>query len=254
MCSSVYNDIRKYTSLKYKLFNIYDNNIHTFCVDVNKKSVYVYLYCRKRVMKYSELIYALKNLINYEPKQIELCRILDIKPTAMSARVQRNSDFSIDEIEKIEKKYNIKINSSDGFITLRYFPKNINYSIDNEFKIEGECVEYKLPENIFPYGSFKNVYSMCRVKMYDMKPLINYDDFVIFESNSDMEIRNGELYIFYYDKQIYLKRLCKNINQIVVLSENPDFTTQYIEKSEIKDLKLIGRVICHGRVCEEYIG
>lgn len=221
---------------------------------MSTKKVYIYeSCCRKSTMKYSELIYALKNLINYEPKQIELCRILDIKPTAMSARVQRNSDFSVDEIAKIEMYYNIKINSSDGFITLRYFPKNIKYSNDDKFNIVGECIEYKLPENIFPYGSFKNVYSMCRVKMYDMKPLINYNDFVILESNSDMEIENGELYIFYYNKQIYLKRLCKNINQIVVLSENPDFTTQYIENNQIEKLKLIGKVVCHGRICESYL-
>ena len=204
-------------------------------------------------MKYSELIYALKNLIKYEPKQIELCKILNIKPTAMSARVQRNSDFNAQEIALIEKNYNLKINSSDGYITLRYFPKSINYCNTNKFNITGECIDYKLPENIFPYGSFNNTYSMCKVKIYDMKPLINYDDFIIFESNSNMEIQNGELYIFYYDKQIYLKRLCKNINQIVVLSENPDFTTQYIEKNEIENLKLIGKIICHGRICEEYL-
>lgn len=204
-------------------------------------------------MKYSELIYALKNLINYEPKQIELCKILDIKPTAMSARVQRNSDFNSDEIEKIEKNYNIKINPSNGYITLRYFPKNIIYNNNNKFNISGEYIEYKLPENIFPYGSFNNSYSMCRVKMYDMKPLINYDDFVILESNSNMEIKNGELYIFFYDKQIYLKRLCKNINQIVVLSENPDFKTQYIEMNQIEKLKLIGKVVCYGRICENYL-
>lgn len=202
-------------------------------------------------MKYSELINALKNLINYEPKQIELCRILDIKPTAMSARVQRNSDFNLDEIKKIEQKYNIKIKQTDGYITLKYFVKNINFN--NKKALDGEFIEYKLPIEIFPYNAKDNTYSMCRVKMYDMKPLINYDDFVILESNSKMQIENGELYIFSYDKQIYLKRLCKNINQIVVLSENPDFTTQYIEKNQIEKLNLIGKVICHGRICEEYI-
>ena len=86
-----------------------------------------------------------------------------------------------------------------------------------------------------------------------MYPRIWDGDFVICEHKDNMKIENGEMYIFCFDDQIYLKRLTKNINQIVVESENPDFPTQYIEKEQMNDVHLIGHVICSGRMNGKYL-
>ena len=56
-------------------------------------------------MKYNKLIERLQKLIGFTPKQAELCKILDYTSSKISARAQRNSDFSDEEIEKIEKYY-----------------------------------------------------------------------------------------------------------------------------------------------------
>ena len=60
-------------------------------------------------MKYDKLIERLQKLKGFTPKQAELCKILEYTPSKVSARAQRNSDFSDEEIEKIEKQ--IRINN-----------------------------------------------------------------------------------------------------------------------------------------------
>ena len=49
-------------------------------------------------MKYDKLIERLQKLIGFTPKQAELCKILDYTSSKISARAQRNSDFSDEEI------------------------------------------------------------------------------------------------------------------------------------------------------------
>ena len=114
-------------------------------------------------------------------------------------------------------------------------------------------VAYDVPATLFPANANNVKYSMCHAKGNSMYPRIWDGDFVICEHPEELKIVNGELYIFCYDDQIYLKRLTKNINQIVVESENPDFPTQYIEKEFMNDVHLIGHVVCWGRMNEKYL-
>lgn len=64
-------------------------------------------------MKYDKLIARLQKLIGFTPKQAELCKILDYTSSKISARAQRNSDFSDEEIEKIEKHYGISLTGNN---------------------------------------------------------------------------------------------------------------------------------------------
>lgn len=116
-----------------------------------------------------------------------------------------------------------------------------------------ECIQYDVPATLFPPSKNVKGYSMCHAKGNSMFPRIWDGDFVICEHKDNMKIENGEMYIFCFDDQIYLKRLTKNINQIVVESENPDFPTQYIEKEQMNDVHLIGHVICSGRMNGKYL-
>lgn len=199
-------------------------------------------------MKHSALINRLQNLINRIPTQAELCKVLNIKQSTMGNRQARDSEFTPDEITKLEHHYNVLL--SDRNISVLYFPDILASCGNGIYELSTNKVEYQLPATLFPPHSNNKQFSMCHARGNSMYPLIWDNDFVVIEHNTTLE--NGGIYIFCYDDQIYIKRLTKNINQIVVESENPEFPTQYIEKEFMNNVHIIGKVLFNGRYIDNF--
>lgn len=168
------------------------------------------------------------------------------------------------ELEPSEKIYNQiigkygyllndKYDNQSNYVLIDYYPDVIASCGPGGFEMSQECIQYNVPATLFPPARNVKGYSMCHAKGNSMYPRIWDGDFVICEHKDNMKIENGEMYIFCFDDQIYLKRLTKNINQIVVESENPDFPTQYIEKEDMNNVHLIGHVVCSGRMNGKYL-
>lgn len=212
-------------------------------------------------MRYNDLLITLQNLIGKKPSQSEIARALGLKANAINGRAQRNSEFKIEELIKIEDWFGIAgfltgdfaISSNDDYITVNYYPDVLASCGNGTFEMSQECIKYDVPATLLPPSQNTQGYSMCHARGNSMYPRIWDGDFIICEHGKNMKIKNGEIYIFCFEDQIYLKRLTKNINQIVVESENPDFPTQYIEKEQMNDVHLIGHVICSGRMNGKYM-
>lgn len=212
-------------------------------------------------MKYNEVLARLQNLINIIPTQAELCKITGVKSNTMTNRATRNSEFPITEINLLNEFYKVNLftetltnnTQSSECIAVDYYPDVLASCGNGAYELSQNCIKYDVPATLFPPSQNVKGYSMCHAKGNSMYPRIWDGDFVICEHKDDMKIENGEMYIFCFDDQIYLKRLTKNINQIVVESENPDFPTQYIEKEQMNDVHLIGHVICSGRMNGQYL-
>ncbi len=196
----------------------------------------------------------LKNELGFEPTQAHICKALGLKKATLSARLKRDNDFPEEEIKKLEEVWAIEIPRLNDEIILNYYPDVIASCGNGAFEMSQDFVSYSVPQKLLPALKSTNTYSMCKAKGNSMYPRIWDGDFVIIEHSEELKIENGELYIFCYDDQIYLKRLTKNINQIVVESENPEFPTQYIEKEEINNVHLIGHVVCWGKKNDKILG
>lgn len=195
----------------------------------------------------------LKHQLGFVPTQSDVARALEVQRAAISGRVKRDSDFSEEEIQKLEEVWAIEIPRLNDVITINYYPNAIASCGNGAFVMSQEFITYSVPQKLLPGLRSTNTYSMCTAKGNSMYPRIWDGDFVIVEHTEGLKIENGEMYIFCYDDQIYLKRLTKNINQIVVESENPEFPTQYIEKEEINNVHLIGHVVCWGKMNEKIL-
>ena len=209
-------------------------------------------------MNVSEVLEKLQKLTNARIVKADLARALNIDPAALRRKELSQIDFKPGEIKLIEEAFNVNLsvnnsNYASTTVSVNYYPDVIASCGNGTYEMSQECFKYQVPSNILPVSKDIKGYSMCHAKGNSMYPRIWDGDFVICEHKDDMKIENGEMYIFCYDDQIYLKRLSKNINQIVVESENPDFPTQYIEKDEMNNLHLIGHVICSGRMNGTYI-
>ena len=174
---------------------------------------------------------------------------------AYIGQIESGSEPSEKVYTEILNKYGYLLNDKQDFktISIDYYPDVIASCGNGAYELSPNCIKYDVPTTLFPPAKNVKGYSMCHAKGNSMYPRIRDGDFVICEHKDNMKIENGEMYIFCFDNQIYLKRLTKNINQIVVESENPDFPTQYIEKEQMNNVHLIGHVICSGRMNGQYL-
>ena len=195
-------------------------------------------------MYYNEIIDCLQKLIYKKPTQQELADILGIRQTAVAGRAKRNSAFTKDEIKKIENYFNVIILSNDKTVIVDYYPEKFGSFKNGSFITDENKISYEMSASIFPNSENKK-YSIIHAHENSMYPLIWKNDYVIIEHESDFI--NGDIYSFYFENEIYIKRLTKNINQFVINSENPDFPVQFIEKDCFNDIYIIGKVLYTAR-------
>lgn len=199
-------------------------------------------------MKYNTLLDTLQNLINYKPKQSELCKVLGYNASTVGARAQRNSNFSDEEIEKIERYYAIELSPSSNANTveLDYYP-DVYGSCGNGCMIFEESPEkISVTKDAIASYNPNNKYSVIVARGQSNEPTIMNNDKLIVQHIDNNSIIDNQLYVFSYEGQVYVKRLIKNIDEIVIISDNPDKTvyrTQYVSKSKMNEVKIIGKII-----------
>lgn len=200
-------------------------------------------------MRYNTLLDSLQNLINYRPSQKELGEALGLAQTSISGRANRNSNFTDEEIAQIEKAYNVVIDglkSDNKSITLDYYPDVFGSCGTGYFVTSEEKEQIQVPLNaLFHKLSKGKKYSVINAKGNSMSPYIESGDKLIIEHNEGEPIIDNKVYVFCYDNDLYIKRLYKNIDEIIAKSDNPDpiFKVKSIPKKEWSSLQIIGEIV-----------
>ena len=197
-------------------------------------------------MRYSALLDTLQKLINYIPSQKELGEKLGLAQTSISGRASRNSNFTDEEIQKLEKAYNINI--------LSYATKN-NYTIDYYPDVFGSCgngmfqFSTKREQIAVPKSAlFKNFapgkqYFIINAMGNSMEPVFYANDKLIVENYDGEQIIDNKPYLFCYKDEIFIKKLSKNVDQLMIISENKDYDTRKLEGEQLADVNIIGLVV-----------
>ena len=198
-------------------------------------------------MKYSELLHRLQNLIHYTPTQADLCRILNMGAATISKRSQRDSEFSNEEIEKLERHYEIilqDINLPEECITLTYRPE-VYLSAGYGVEVLDEHQETIMIDSrlLAKESGRKLNYSMCEVVMISgnsMSPEYRHGDRVIIDKG-DTELADGHIFAFRYQGQCYVKEINLLGNRIKCISLNKEYDPFYINENE--EFLVFGRII-----------
>ena len=189
----------------------------------------------------------LEKLIGFIPKQSELCKILDYNSSKISARAQRNSDFSDEEVELIEKHYGISLrgNSTEETVAIDYYPEVFGSCGSGKFVLSEEKELIQVPKKLFSHFSGQKHYSVINAIGESMLPNIHPKDRLIVEHWAGEQIRDNQIYVFCYNNEIFVKRLIKNVDEVVIKSDNPDpaYRTRFIEKSDMNNLLIIGEIV-----------
>lgn len=197
-------------------------------------------------MKYSKVLTRLQNLIGTVPTQAELCKITGIKQSAMSNRANRDSDFSQDEIERINNYYQININKTiqNNCIPIIYRPDvylSAGYGVD----VLEERAQTMLIDACLLVSERGTKYNpehceVVRISGNSMAPEYRHGDRVIINKD-DTELMDGHIFAFRYKNQCYVKEINLMGDRVKCISLNKDYDPFYIEQNE--DFKVFGRIL-----------
>ena len=193
-------------------------------------------------MKYSELLPTLQNLIGYKPTAKEVSDVLNFSSEKVYyTRAQRNSSFSLEEIETLERHYGIDlIGANNNSIDLNYYP-DVFASCGNGIMVFDDTSEkISVNKNTIPDFSENATYSVINARGFSMYPVISDNDKVIIKHWQGEQIIDDKIYLFDYKGELFIKRLVKNIDQVIAKSEDKTLEPRPMETS---NLTILGRVI-----------
>ena len=149
--------------------------------------------------------------------------------------------------EKIEKYYKIDLSKpvvSDDSIILDYYPDMFGSCGNGIFALSPIKEQLVVPKNAF-FTHFSPVkqYSVINAYGNSMEPFICDRDKLIVEHYEGEQIIDNRPYIFCYKDEIFIKRLVKNINQLVIIPENKNYDTIKLVGKELEDVNIIGQIV-----------
>lgn len=194
------------------------------------------------------LEYELRRKVSYR----ELGNVLNVEGSAIGNRVSRNIEFKQSEIEKIENYFEVKINNSvvcdKNMVSAKLYTNVIGSCGNGVFEQSQNYELVQVPKFIIKAYNPRREYAIITAKGNSMNETIKDGDKLLVENflNSDV-IEDNEIYVFCYEDSLYIKRLIKNIDQIIVKSDNLEIPIRYIEKENMNNMYIIGKIVASVR-------
>ena len=177
-----------------------------------------------------------------------LAESMGITRQTVSNRIKNSSEVTVSEIQKIEKFFNIKLDipsfvQPKDTIAADYYP-NVFVSCGlGTVNFSDEKYQIFLPKEFLKEKSVDSVYSVITAKGDSMIPSIYPSDKLIVLHNDFAQIEDNKIYVFCYKNELFVKRLSKNIDEVVVKSDNHEYNTKIIESNDVEYLNIIGKVV-----------
>lgn len=164
----------------------------------------------------------------------EICRIIGMAEESYSRKKKLRTDLKRNDIEKIENKFNITLTNLDANI-----PKNI-ISLE---PLNVSCGTGVINLDI-DYMQFdtKSKYAYCLCNGDSMKPTLNNGDLLIIQLQDYIDKQNA-IYAFTYEDEQYCKYLSKDLNTLIISSENKKYLDLRLVADDLSKVRVIGRVI-----------
>lgn len=199
-------------------------------------------------MQYHELTERLQKLTNTKISQQAIGNILGLAQTAISSRIKSGKIFNVGELIEIERAMGLPVGClsgveyNDSNIELEYYP-DVFGSCGEGCMVFSEAKEkLAVTKDIITNYSASNQYSIISARGSSMSPTINDDDRLVIQHNVENQIIDDTVYLFRYNDELFIKRLVKNVDQIVCISENPRFQDRIIEPKG-DNFSIIGKVV-----------
>ena len=180
--------------------------------------------------------------------QSTLAESLGVTRQTVSNRIKNASQLTVSEIFKIEEFFNIKIFSDN-----RIEEENIAY-IDYYSNVFASCgtgsIVFSEDKTQIPIATFlidkfskQKRYSIINATGNSMAPTIDSGDKLVVEHWTGDQIQDNRIYVFCFNNEFFVKRLSKNLDEIIIKSDNSEYRTRTISGNTISELTLIGKIV-----------
>jgi len=199
-------------------------------------------------MKLEELLAIISKKTESYVNQSLLAESLGITRQTVSNRIKNDSQVTVSELKKIEDYFGINIlNESenvDSEVT------NIDYYTDvfascgnGNIIFSDEKRKLSISTLLINGFSKQKKYSIINASGNSMSPTIDNGDRLIVEHWNGTQIQDNKIYVFCFNNEFFVKRLSKNLDEIIIKSDNPEYRIRTINGSTVEELTLIGKIV-----------
>lgn len=188
-----------------------------------------------------EAIDLLTKKLGIPVKQSDLARMLNVSRQYIIQ--MKNKPLPVKYTDIIDEK--IKTSSiADDSIVLDYYPDMFGSCGNGVFALSPIKEQLIVPKKAF-FTRFSPVkkYSVINAYGNSMQPFICDRDKLIVEHYEGEQIIDNRPYIFCYKNELFIKRLVKNVNQLIIIPENKDYDIIKLKEKELEDVNIIGQIV-----------
>lgn len=198
-------------------------------------------------MKLDELITLIANQTGDVINQSMLAESLGITRQTVSNRIKNDSEVTVSELKRAEKFFNVSLLydniCNNDLAYLDYYNDVFASCGSGSIVFSSEKTKIPVPSSLINGYSKSKLYSIINATGNSMSPTINHGDKLIVEHWRGDQIQDNKIYVFCYNNEFFVKRLSKNIDEIIIKSDNPEYRVRTINAEHVEDLILIGKIV-----------
>ncbi len=198
-------------------------------------------------MKITDILEIITKKTGMPVNQSKLAKSLDVTRQTICNRIKNNSELTVSELNKIESYFGIKIfqqeNIETEWASVDFYPEVFASCGGGTVVFSEEKTPVQLPKAMLLNYSDSKQYSMIYAKGDSMSPFIDNNDKLIVEHWENNQIIDNKIYVFCYKSEFFVKRLSKNVDEIIIKSDNPNYSIRTVKNEDINDLHIIGQVV-----------
>ena len=196
-------------------------------------------------MKLDELNQLISNIAGITVNQSMLADSLGITRQTISNRIKTQSEVTVSEIRRVEEFFKISIFSSvtDDIAYIDYYTDVFASCGNGSIVFSSEKTKLPIPISMISGYSKNKLYSMINASGNSMSPTIDNGDKLIVEHWNGNQIQDNKIYVFCFNNEFFVKRLSKNLDEIIIKSDNPEYRIRTINGKSAAELILIGKIV-----------
>ena len=199
-------------------------------------------------MKLEDLLTILSHKTGNYVNQSLLAESLGITRQTVSNRIKNDSQVTVSEIKRIEDFFDIKIfqensNISEDLTFIDYYADVFASCGDGNIVFSDEKIKIPVSTMLINGFSKQKNYSIINASGNSMAPTIDNGDKLIVEHWNGSQIQDNKIYVFCFNNDFFVKRLSKNLDEIIIKSDNPEYRMRTINSDTKNELILIGKIV-----------
>lgn len=199
-------------------------------------------------MKLEELIDLISIKTGSSINQSMLAMGLGITRQTVSNRIKNDSKVTVDELRKLEEFFNVclfsnNFESQENIVHIDYYQDVFASCGEGNIIFSEDKIKIPLSSILINGFSKQKKYSMINATGNSMSPTIDNGDKLIVEHWNGSQIQDNKVYVFCFNNEFFVKRLSKNLDEIIIKSDNPEYRIRTISGNTINELILIGKIV-----------